>query len=164
MKSPDVCIIAAVSENLVIGRDNGLPWKIPADLQRFRRLTLGHPVIMGRKTYDSLLPESRPLPDRQNIVVTTNKGREIPGCRVAHSLDEAVKVALALDAKRVCVIGGGQIYRQAIGFADRLFLTLIRGEFEGDTFFPDYANFNKKVSEESGRFNGFEYTFLELLR
>jgi dihydrofolate reductase len=127
-------IIAAVASNGVIGEGNALPWRLPADMQRFRALTTGHSVIMGRKTWDSL---GRPLPDRQNIVVSRREGWTPAGATTASSLDDAIALARLPDP--VFVIGGAQLYRAALPIADVMHLTEVHGEFDGDTRFPDYA-------------------------
>jgi dihydrofolate reductase len=127
-----VTLVAAVAENGVIGRDNALPWRLPGDLKRFRALTLGHTVIMGRRTWDSL---GRPLPGRTNVVVSRT-ARPIEGARVAGSLEAALS-GLPDDAEAF-VIGGADIYRLALPHADRLVLTEVRAAFEGDVSFPKY--------------------------
>jgi dihydrofolate reductase len=136
--APRLALIAAVAENGVIGADGKMPWKLSTDLKRFKQLTLGKPVIMGRRTWASL---GKPLVDRLNIVVTHDRRFSADGAVVAHSLDEAV--ALANDWARgqggdeVMVIGGGEIYRQAIGKADRLYLTHVEAAPAGDAHFPE---------------------------
>lgn len=130
---PRISIIAALAENNVIGRENRLPWHLPDDLKHFRRLTVGHPVIMGRRNYESL---GRPLPDRLNIVVTHRPGYAAPGCRVVHSLEEAF--AAADGADEIFVIGGGELYAQTLDRADRLYLTRVHARVEGETRFPDF--------------------------
>lgn len=126
-------LIAAVAENGVIGDRNALLWHISEDLQHFKRLTAGHPVVMGRKTFESL---GRPLPARTNIVVTRS-GMPIEGCRTAASLDEAYRIAAAAEGAEECfVIGGAQIYAEALPTADRLCLTIVEHPYEGDTSFP----------------------------
>ncbi len=126
-----IAIVVAMAANRVIGRDNQLPWHLPADLKHFKQLTLGKPVVMGRKTYASI---GRPLPERTNIVVTRDRDYEAPGCVVVHSLDEAL--AAAGEAAEVMVIGGAGIYRQVLPRTDTLYLTEVHAEFEGDTLFP----------------------------
>lgn len=125
-----ISIIVAVAENGVIGDRNGLLWHITEDLRRFKALTTGHPVVMGRLTYESL---GRPLPNRENVVIT-RQDVEIPGCRVVHSLEEAV--ALFPPQEEVFVIGGAQIYAQALPSADRFYLTRVFHPYRGDTSFP----------------------------
>lgn len=132
MHRPDIALIAALARNRAIGFDNRMPWHLPEDLKRFRQLTTGHRVIMGRKTFDSI---GRPLPGRTNIIISRSNTFNAPGCTVVHSVDEALAAA---DPAGVIsfVIGGAEIYRQALGWASRMFLTEIDAEFEGDTFFP----------------------------
>ncbi|TWD79338.1 dihydrofolate reductase [Kribbella amoyensis] len=125
-----VVLIAAVGRNGVIGRDNDLPWRIPADLQHFKRLTLGHTLVMGRKTYDSI---GRPLPGRRTVVVTRQPDWSVPGVAVAHDLATALTVA---DGNDIYVAGGGEIYRQALASADRLELTEVDQAPDGDVTFP----------------------------
>lgn len=127
-----VSLIAAVSENSVIGRDNGLPWRLPADMRHFKSLTTGHAVVMGRRTYDTL---TEPLPDRRNIVVSRDPTRRYRGAEVVGSLNEAL--ALAAGDDEVFVAGGAEIYRLALPRADRIYLTVVHATVEGDTFFPD---------------------------
>jgi dihydrofolate reductase len=136
--APRLALIAAVAENGVIGADGKIPWKLSTDLQRFKRLTLGKPVIMGRRTWASL---GKPLVDRLNIVVTTDRHFTADGAIVVRSLDEGIAVAQdwarAHHADEVMVIGGGEIYAQAIGNADRLYLTHVAARPDGDTHFPE---------------------------
>jgi dihydrofolate reductase len=130
-----VSLVVAVAANGVIGRDNRMPWHLPEDLAFFKRLTLGHPVVMGRKTYDSIIATlGRPLPGRTNIVVTRQPVFAAPGCTVVASLDAAFDAAR--EAEEVFVIGGAEIYRLALARADRVYLTRIDAAFEGDTRFP----------------------------
>ena len=122
-----------MSENRLIGRAGALPWRLPSDLKRFKALTGGHTIIMGRKTFESL---GRPLPDRTSIIVTSNHGYRAEGALVAHSLEEALEKAGA-DGE-VFIIGGGEIYRQALPLADRLELTIVHAVLDGDTYFPEF--------------------------
>lgn len=131
---PPLSLIAAVARNGAIGRDNQLLFRIPGDLPRLKRLTLGHPVIMGRKTWDSLPPKNRPLPGRLNIVVTRNHGWRAVGAVTAHTLEDALEHTRG--ASQAFVIGGGQLYALALPYADRLDLTEVDQDAEGDTFFP----------------------------
>lgn len=126
-------LIAAVARNGAIGKDNALLWRLPEDLQFFKRTTLGCPVIMGRKTYDSI---GRPLPGRRNIVVTRNPQWQAAGVDAVTSLDAAL--ALVLDAPKVFVIGGAQLYAQALPLADELVMTEVDANYDGDTFFPEW--------------------------
>jgi dihydrofolate reductase len=131
---PRICLIAALAENRVIGKNNALPWHLPADLKRFKAITMGHPVVMGRKTYESI---GKPLPGRRNLVITRNRGYSAPGCEVVHSLDEAI--AACRDAQEIFIIGGAELYREALARAQRLEFTEIRAEFEGDATFPEFS-------------------------
>jgi dihydrofolate reductase len=129
-----IVLVAAVARGGVIGRDGGLPWRLPEDARRFRELTIGHPVVMGRRTWDSLPDRFRPLPGRQNVVVTRNPGWRAEGAEPVPSLDAALR---RLDgSERVFVIGGAELYAQALPRADALELTEIDVEYEGDAFFP----------------------------
>ncbi len=127
-----VSMIAAVAENGVIGSDGGMPWRLSTDMQRFKALTMGKPVLMGRRTWQSF--PKRPLPGRVNIVVTRDTGFAEAGAVVVHSVEEGVERAGAVD--ELCVIGGGQIYEQMIAKADRLDITHVLATLEGDTLFP----------------------------
>ena len=126
-------IVVAVARNGVIGRDNQLPWKLPKDLAYFKRVTMGHPVVMGRRTWQSI---GKALPGRLNIVVTRNPSLEAPGATVVASLDEAWKAAG--DAAEVSIIGGTSIFRETLPIADRIHLTEVEADVEGDTFFPEF--------------------------
>ena len=126
-------LVVAVSRNGVIGRDNRLPWKLPDDLAYFKRVTMGKPVVMGRRTWESI---GRPLPGRLNIVVTHDRGYQAPGAVVANSLEEAWKAAG--DAAEVAVIGGRRIFEETLPIADRIHLTEVDAEVEGDVHFPRF--------------------------
>ncbi len=128
-----ISVIVAVARGGVIGGGNALLWHITEDLRRFKAITLGHPVVMGRKTWESL---GRPLPGRANVVVTRDRNYTAEGCSVVHSLEEAL--ALFTPAEEVFIIGGGELYAQAMPIADRLYLTGVDATFEGDTFFPQW--------------------------
>ena len=134
----DISLVVAVTRNHVIGRDGGLPWRLSTDLKRFKALTIGKPVVMGRVCYDSI---GRPLPGRPNIVITRNRDFAAEGVIVAHSLDEGLERAAAeakkLGVDEIAVIGGGVIYREVMDRATILHVTLIEAEIEGDTFFPE---------------------------
>lgn len=138
-------LIAAMAANRVIGRDNRLPWHLPADLKRFKRLTMGHTLIMGRKTFESI---GRPLPGRSTVVVTRQAGYAPPGVQVAHSMREALDLAAPADDEEVFIAGGAELFRETLPLADRLHLTLIEKEFEGDTFFPDFDPADWRLVEE----------------
>ncbi len=139
-----ISLIVARSENRVIGRDGDLPWHLPADLKRFKRLTLRHTVIMGRKTFESI---GRPLPRRRSIVLSRNPDYRPEGAEVAHGLERALE--LAAGETEVFVIGGARVFAEALPRADRLYLTLVHAEVEGDVFFPEVdAEDWRLVSEE----------------
>lgn len=130
-----IAMIAAMTENRVIGKGNDIPWNIPGEQKRFKELTTGHTVIMGRRTYESL--GAKPLPNRRNIVITRSN-EFIPKCEVAHSLFEALTLAEKNDNE--IYIGGGQtVYEEALPFTDRIYLTIIHSELDGDTFFPEFS-------------------------
>jgi dihydrofolate reductase len=133
-----ISAIAAVADNGTIGRDSDLPWNLPDDLKYFQRTTRGHHVITGRKNYETIPAKYRPLKDRVNMVVTRNATYEAPGAVVLGSLEEALEQARASGETEAFVIGGGQIYREALqkGLVDRLYLTLVHADVEGDTHFP----------------------------
>jgi dihydrofolate reductase len=133
-KTPRVTLILARARNGVIGASGGLPWRLPEDLAFFKRTTMGHPIVMGRKTWESI---GRPLPGRRSIVVTRDRTFSAIGAEAVHSLDEAV--ALCSDSDEIFVIGGAQLYAEALPRADRLLLTEIHADFEGDTFMPAAA-------------------------
>jgi dihydrofolate reductase len=161
MTQPAISMIVARSRNHVIGRDNQMPWKISADLQFFKRVTMGHPVIMGRKTWESI---GRPLPGRRNIVVSRNKDLQLNGAEVVHSLEDALN---SLDEfSRVFVIGGEQLFSQAFDKADRLYITEIDLDIEGgDTFFevPNEASW-KEVERTPGSEGDVTFNFVTLER
>ncbi|MDR3119647.1 MAG: dihydrofolate reductase [Mediterranea sp.] len=127
-----VSIIVAATENNMIGGNNQLPWRLPDDMKRFKAITTGHTVIMGRKTYDSM---GKALPNRRNIIISRDAALKIEGCETANSLEDALR--LSANEKEVFVIGGGQIYKQAWDKADKLYLTRVHTEKEGDTFIPE---------------------------
>lgn len=129
-----ISFIVAVSENHVIGKDNKLPWTLPSDMKYFKNKTWAMPVVMGRKTYEAL---GKPLDGRQNIVITRKSGWKPDGVEVVHSIDQAIVAATAVDAKEIFIIGGGEIFQAAMPSADRIYLTLIHQNFEGDAFFPE---------------------------
>lgn len=152
----NLTIIAAISENRVIGRNNDLAWHLPDDLKRFKELTKGHHVIMGRKTFESV---GRPLPGRTNIVVTTQKDYKAPGCIIVHTLKEAIQKAE--NDSQPYVIGGGKIYEQALPIADTLELTHIHAHVDGDTYFPevDTSKWQIVAKESHPADDKHEYTF-----
>lgn len=126
-------LVVAMARNRVIGRNNALPWRLPADLAHFKKITMGHPIVMGRRTYESI---GKPLPGRKNIVVTRNRNFVAPGCTVVGSLEAAWKAAG--EAEEVCVIGGTSLFEEALPVADVIHLTEVEAEVEGDTYFPEF--------------------------
>ncbi len=149
-----ISIIAALDERRGIGKNGQLPWQLPEDLKRFKEITTGHTVIMGRKTFESI---GKPLPNRTNIIITNNLDFQAQDITIAYSLDEALEKAKG----DVFIIGGGEIFNQAILRADKLYLTLVKGDFNCDTFFPDYSFFTKETFIGAGEENGIKYNFLE---
>lgn len=145
MSRPRVSLIAALAQNRVIGIENRLPWKLPEDLAHFKALTLGHPILMGRKTFESL---GRPLPGRRNIVITRNVDYQPVGCEIATLIPEAI--ALCTEAEEIFFIGGAELYKQVLPLVDRLYLTEVQIEAQGDAWFPEYdrARF-AEISRES---------------
>lgn len=133
-----ISAIAAVSKNFVIGRDNDLPWNLPDDMKFFMQTTKGHHCIMGRKNYESIPEKFRPLPNRTNIVVTRQKTFRAPGCIVVNSMDRAVDIARNNGETEVFIIGGADIYRAGMAVTQRMYLTEIQAEVQGDVFFPSY--------------------------
>ena len=161
MTQPAISMIVARSRNHVIGRDNQMPWKISADLQFFKRITMGHPVIMGRKTWESI---GRPLPGRRNIIVSRNADYKATGGELVDSLDEALKILSEFE--RVFVIGGEQLFTQAFPKADRLYITEIDLDIEGgDTFFevPNPSDW-KEVERTPGSEGDITFSFITLER
>ncbi|NML15564.1 dihydrofolate reductase [Azohydromonas caseinilytica] len=159
-------LVAAVARNGVIGRDNDMPWRLPEDLKHFRRVTLGAPVLMGRRTWDSLPAAFKPLPGRRNVVITRNPDWHVEGAEAAPSLEAALQ-RLA-DAAAVYVVGGAQLYAQALERADELVLTEIDRDFEGDTRFPDFDRGRfTEVARETHRAappNDFDFAFVTYRR
>lgn len=158
-----ISIIVAIGRNKVIGNKNTIPWKLPADMNYFRKMTIGKPVIMGRKTFESI---GKPLPERTNIIITRDQNYKAEGCIVVHSVDEAIKAAEG--SKEAMVIGGSQIYKEFLPIANKMYITLIDADFNGDTYFPEYniEEWEETVYEEHERDkdNQYNYTFLILRR
>lgn len=153
-----ISLLVAHDQNRVIGINNDLPWHVPEDLAYFKKISMGKAMVMGRKTYESI---GRPLPGRLNIVLTRNKDFSAEGVVVVHDLDEAIRQAKAY-AEEVMVIGGADLFRMSLEIADRLYITLIDEQFEGDTFFPAYGFEWKlvKSSEKQVSKTGVAYTYL----
>ena len=141
-----VTIIAAIAANNALGKDNQLIWHLPADLKRFKKTTLNHAVIMGRKTYESL---GKPLPNRTNILITRDKNYKAEGCLVVNSLNEALKVAAEVD-ENPFILGGAEIYKQAMPLTDKLDITFVHHQFDADVFFPEI---DKTIWKETSREN-----------
>lgn len=143
-----ISAIAALTQNKVIGKNNDLPWKLPDDMKFFMQTTKGHHVIMGRKNYDSLKGKFKPLPDRTNIVITRQQNYSAPGCVVLNAVEPGLKLAKKNGEQECFIIGGAEIYKLAMPYTNRLYLTEIQANINGDTFFPD---FNKSDWKESFR-------------
>lgn len=164
---PRVCIVAALARNRTIGRGNRMPWHLPEDLRRFKQLTSGHPVVMGRKTFESIIATTgKPLPSRDNIVITRSIDWNCAGCLIVHSLEAAL--GAAKNSKDVFVIGGAEIYALALPVARRLYLTEIDREFDGDTFFPEFdrsrwREISRHPRAAAGN-DGLAYAFVEYER
>ena len=143
-----IAMIAALSKNRVIGKDNDLPWKLPDDMKFFMEKTKDHHTIMGRKNYDSIPQKFKPLPHRTNIVVTRQKNFKAPGCIVVDRLEKGLSIAKENHEIEAFIIGGAEIYKLGLPYATRLYLTEIDAEIEGDTFFPE---FDKQQWKETSR-------------
>jgi len=157
-----ITIVVAIASNNAIGKNNQLLWHLPKDLKHFKDITAGGTVIMGRKTYDSV---GRPLPKRRNIVIT-RQDIEIEGCEVVKSIDEAI--ALCADEQEVFIVGGAEIYRQAMQITNRIYLTIVHHAFDADTFFPE-INYNEwkeidREDHETDEKHAFAYSFITLER
>lgn len=178
MKKPIITAVVAIGKNRELGKDGKLLWHIPDDLKRFKQLTLGHPIIMGRKTFESIVGYiGGPLPGRTNIVVTRSaryqsanplrslKAYQLPNVFIVGSLEDGIEKAKTLDAEEIHIGGGASIYEQALQYIDKLYLTIIDDEKEADTFFPPYEHiFTRKVFEESHEWNGLRYKWVDLER
>lgn len=161
MNTPRISIIAAVGQNRELGKKNELIWRISADLKRVKELTMGHPIIMGLRTYESI---GRPLPGRTNIVLSFEPV-DIPGCVVVTSLDEALTKARQVETEEIFIFGGASVYQATIGVAERLYLTRIEAtDPDADAFFPDYSTFTNILSEETHPEHAPPYTWLTLER
>lgn len=161
-----VSIIVAVAKNGVIGKDNQLIWRLSDDLKNFRKLTTGHAVIMGRKTYDSI---GKPLPNRVNIVISRQKDLEIEGCVIANSFENALEKAQKLSEKEeVFIIGGENIYNQALSIADKLYYTVVNVIIEGDAFFPkldkNQWNVINRTQFSANEKNEYNFEVIEMLK
>ena len=160
-----VSLIVAMDERRGIGVNNQLPWRLSADLKRFKALTMGHYLIMGRKTFASI---GRPLPGRQMIIVTRDTNYTADGCLIVHSVDEAIALARTRGESEVFIIGGAEIYRQALGKVERVYLTRVDAEVQADTFFPAFEesawNAQEISHHEADEKNQYQFTFKTLVR
>ena len=159
-----IAIIVAAAENNVIGKDNGLIWHLPADLRHFKQITMGHPMLMGRKTYESI---GKPLPGRTSIIITTQEDYTAEGCLVTHTLEEAIEQAQQLD-EEICIVGGAEIYKQALPLVDTIYLTRVHHTFEGEVYFPELNEAEWETLEqehhEPDEKNKYNYSFVTLKR
>jgi dihydrofolate reductase len=158
-----ISIIAALAKNRIIGKNNKLPWNLPADLKHFKKLTLGKPIIMGQKTFESI---GRPLPGRANIILSLDENFKPQGCIVANSIEEVLKILE--HEKEIMIAGGASIYKQFLPLANKMYLTLIDANFEGDTYFPEFNwedwEVIERIENQSDKENPYKYTFLTLQR
>jgi dihydrofolate reductase len=163
-----ISIIVAVAENRVIGKDNALPWHLPADMKYFREITTGHCVLSGRKNYESIPQRFRPLPGRTNIVVTRDRSYVAAGAKVVHSLAEGVAHARQLGEAELFIIGGGQVFAEALPLTDKVYLTLVHHAFDGDVFFTPPSSGDWKLASRhdfsADEKNAYPYSFLVLER
>ncbi|QNM85609.1 dihydrofolate reductase [Polaribacter pectinis] len=155
-----ITIIAAIAKNNALGKDNDLIWHLPADLKRFKKITSGHSILMGRNTFESI---GKPLPNRTSIIITRNKNYFKDGCLIAHSIEEALE--LASDEKEIFIIGGAQIYKEAMqkNLVDQLDITIVHEEFDADAFFPIIDSTWKEISREDFKAdekNKFDFSFV----
>lgn len=154
-----ISIIVAAAQNNAIGKNNELLWHLSEDLKRFKRLTTGHSIIMGRKTFDSI---GKPLPNRRSIIITRQHDLKIEGCEVVHSLDEAIQ--LCKGEPEVFIIGGAEIYKQSLEKANKIYLTRVYADFEGDAFFPEIHSTWKELHKEAftDEKSQLSYAFIDL--
>ncbi len=170
MSRPRISIVVALGNgrlnNRVIGKGNELIWHIPEDLKRFRALTRGKPVVMGRKTFESIVAmRGSGLPDRPNIVVTRDPMWHFDGAIVVHSLEDGIAKAREFDADEIHIGGGADVYRQVMPLVDKLYLTLIEDDKEGDSYFPEYEKeFTRETFREEREWEGLKYTWVDLER
>lgn len=160
---PNIAIIVAIAQNFAIGKNNDLLFHLPNDLKRFKKITQGHPVIMGKKTLFSL--PNGPLPNRRNIIITDIPGESFKGCETVYSIEEVIE--LIKDEPIAFIIGGGMVYRQFYPIAGKLFLTVVHRDFEADTYFPtiDFSEWKEVYREDlHDEKNGFDYSNLDLVR
>ena len=160
MTTPIISIVAAMAKNRVIGKNNKMPWHLPADLKHFKTVTMSKPIVMGRKTFESI---GRPLPGRENVIISKNKDYFADGCIVVHSIEDAL--TLLAEYEEIMIIGGGFLYSQMIDKADKLYLTFIDLEIDGDTQFPEFENLNltetQSVKFQKDDKNPCDYQFID---
>lgn len=160
---PSINLVAAMANNRVIGRDNQMPWHLPADLQHFKSVTMSHPILMGRKTFESI---GRPLPGRRNLVISRNPGLQLEGAEVFNSLEQAI--AACAGVEQLMIIGGANLYQQTLAMADRLYLTFIELDTDGDAHFPEWQDDEwQEIDRESHQpddKNPYHYQFVTLER
>lgn len=165
MSTPIVSAIVVMAENRIIGSNNHLPWRLPADLKHFKTLTTGHPVVMGRKTFESI---GKPLPNRFNIIISRNQAFHAPNCVVVQSINDAIQHAAALNSNEIFVIGGADIYKQALPHIKRIYLTIIHHTFDGDTYFPELNMSHweeyEHITHPADKENIYSYSFVTLER
>ncbi|HEX8549720.1 MAG TPA: dihydrofolate reductase [Cytophagaceae bacterium] len=159
-----ISLIVAISKNKAIGKDNNLPWHLPLDLKHFKNLTMGHCIVMGRKTFESI---GKPLPGRTNIIITNNKDYQAPGCIVKHSLSEGLREAELQGEQEAFIIGGSSLFKETLEKASKIYLTKVHAEVDGDTFFKFDQKDWKETSSESHDVDSthkFPFTFYTLER
>jgi dihydrofolate reductase len=162
---PIISAVVAMAENRVIGKNNQLPWHLPADLKHFKAITTGHPVIMGRKTYLSI---GKPLPNRTNIIITRDQTFKAPGCIVTTSIDQAIERASENNIAEIFIIGGAEIYQQLFPRIQRIYITIVHHAFEGDAYFPELNNNAwreiNRIKYAADEKNLYDYSFVTLER
>jgi len=157
-----ISIICCIAKNRAIGYQNKLLYNLTEDMEHFRKITTGHTVVMGQKTFESI---GRPLPDRINVVISNDPTFTAEGCLVVHSIDEAITVAKAKEKQEIFIIGGGSIYQQFMTITDKLYLTIVDDKPKlADTFFPEYDEFKKMVKREERESQGLKFKFIELTK
>lgn len=159
MKKPRISMIAAIGENRELGKDNKLLFDIPEDMKFFRETTRGKPVIMGRKTAEHLVEfyTKGPLPGRKNIVVTRNADYKLDGFTVTSDIEHALEIAQNENTEEIFIIGGGEIYKLGLPFVERLYVTIVKGAYDADVFFPEYDEFSQVLEEKKGISGGYEF-------
>ena len=164
MAQAKIIAIAAIGKDRGLGKGNDLVYHIPDDFKRMHRVIAGHPLIMGRKTWDSLPDGRRPLPNHANIVVTRQADFAPEGAIVVHSVEEAIGKARELDTEKIFIFGGGEIYKAALPYTDQLDLTLVDDTRPADVYFPDYSAFTRVISEEKHEYQGTPFSYVTLER